>query len=479
MDYNSSFTYYPSNYNRLFNDEQFITKLGFVLRKKLGRQLNRVDTMATINTLKGIDPVIFKGKSIGIILNSLASQISENIVNYYCNNNKNEVDIHEMQKSEIGVSTEDNPFDSTIKQERDFTEQITSTFSTQVEVTSLLGNRTLTDLQRLINPGLVKKNIYIMLDTRYRILDNDGTTYFQWNFINNEITTQGTVNAIGNIRDITAIRIFPVRIPYNSAGDNDYRRITIYIQEFSAQSFIAQENRRFHFMFNANVGDRWIELEPENFNDGYFRFRNPLTRFDTLTLTFGSPLEQLVFDTDRMLSNVTDFNYTLNNINYTEFTTVSPHVLETGDRVYITNFTTANPNTDTVFVSAINKSAGHLVTVTGSTTFIVKVDSSNIRYIGAGTVSVTNGSPIVVGSGTSFGSMFNAGDSIEISGIIYPILSIQTQTQLTLTTNYTNITAGGLAYYKNNILSGNRPTVYFGSKRIFIGMEVEFYESSS
>ena len=84
-------------------------------------------------------------------------------------------------------------------------------------------------------------------------------------FNNNEITSQGTVNAIGNIRDITALRIFPIKLPYNSYIDNDYTRVTIFIQEISAQSFIGQENRRFHFMFSTTVDDRWINLEPESF----------------------------------------------------------------------------------------------------------------------------------------------------------------------------------------------------------------------
>jgi hypothetical protein len=471
-DYNSSITYYPSNYNRLFNDKSFVSGLITLIKSKLGRQLYRTEKAYIINVLKNIDPVIFTGKNNKTILDVLSTKISEDIIKNPCGNEDNDINIHEMLKTQIGVSTEDDT-SGTTKSEQDFTTQITSTFNNQVDVVSLLGNKTLADLQKLINPGLVKRTISIILDTRYRILDNDGTTYFRWNFNNNEITTQGTVNAIGNIRDITSIRIFPIRLPYNSHLDNDYDRVTIFIQEFSAQAFIAQENRRFHFIFSTSTADRWINLEPESFNDGYFRFRTPITRLDTLTLTLGSPLEQVVFDTDRMLANVTTYATT------TEFTTVSPHILETGDRVYISNFSTANINTDTVFVSAINRTSGHLVTVTGASTFKIDIDSSSIRILGAGTVDVTNGSPIVLGSGTSFGSMFNTGDAIEISGINYPILSINTQSQLTLAANYSGTTASGLTYYKNNTLTGMRPTIYFGSKRIFFPMEIEFYDTES
>jgi hypothetical protein len=310
-----------------------------------------------------------------------------------------------------------------------------------------------------------------MLDTRYRTLDNDGTTFFQWVFNNNEITLQGTVNAVGNIKDIIAIRIFPIKLPYNSNIDNDYNRVSILIQEMSAQSFIAQENRRFHFIFSTTIDDRWINLEPESFNDGYFRFRTPITRLDTLTLSFGSPLERVTFDTDRMLANVTGYS------TITTFLTTSPHNLETGDLIYVTNFRTANINTDTVIVTAINRTAGHVATVTGADTLTIDVDSSTVQVAGPGTISVTNGSPIVVGTTTTFGISFNDVDVIEISGAKYTILSIQSQTQLTLAINYAGTTASGLTYSKNNILSGVRPTLYFGSKRAFFPMEIEFYDS--
>ncbi len=476
MDYNGYLTYQPSNYNRLFNDKMFISRLIEMVKVKIGRHLNKTEKMAVINILKNINPVIFKGENYKTILSALTAKISEDIIKTPCYRDE-DINIHEMLKSELGVATED--AGPVIKTETDFAEQITSTFSTQVEVTSLLGNKTLTDLQRLINPELVKKNIYILLDTRYRLLENDGTTYFKWNFINTEINAQGAVNAIGNIRDITSLRIYPVRIPYNTNGDNDYDRITIFIQEFSAQSFIAQENRRFHFMFNPTTTDRWIDLAPDYFNDGYFRFRNPITRLETLTLTFGSPLEQMTFDTDRMLTSISSYITQINNIYYITFTTTSAHNLETGDRVYISNFTTENPSTDNIVVSAVNRSNGHIISIVDDFNFNINVNGTSLRTLGSGTINVVNGSPIITGSGTVFGSTFNVNDKIEILGVFYKILSIQSHVQLTLTTNYLGLSLMSLSYYRNNIIYDLRPTAYFGSKRIFIAMEVEYFSSDA
>ena len=65
-----------------------------------------------------------------------------------------------------------------------------------------------------------------------------------------------------------------------------------------------------------------------------------------------------------------------------------------------------------------------------------------------GSISVTNGSAAVYGSGTSWvdSGVLNAGDIISINSVLYEILSIQSNTQLTLATNYLASTASGVAY---------------------------------
>ena len=472
-DYNSNFTYQPNNYNRLFNDKSFINSLLQEIRYKLGRPLMRPEKMMISNTLKNINPVIFQNKTKENIIKGLSDSIAEQIVKNPCKD-EDDVNIHELLKSQIGVSTSSEYGGNDVKTDKDFTDQLTSSFTNQVEITSLLGNKSITDLQRIINPGLVKKNIYILLDSRYRILDNDGTTAFQWNFNNNELTTQGSVNAIGNIRDITSMRICPIRIPYNSNADNEYQRVTMLIQEFSAQSFIGQENRRFHFIFKPEVSDRWIDLQTDNFNDGYFEFRNPITRLETFTISFGSPLEQIIFDTDRANASILDAGYAA----VTTFNTISPHNLETGDTVIISGFSTANSNgNDNNVVSAINKIKGHIITYIDLNSFSIPVNSTNIKVNGVGTLRVSNGSPVIIGGGTSFSTVFSVGDMIEILNIKYKILSIQSDVTLTLTTNYDLATTGTLSFKKNNIVTGLQVIAYFTSKRIFITLNLEYYAS--
>jgi hypothetical protein len=423
-----------------------------------------------INILKNVDPIIFRGRQEPEILTVLAGRIAEQIVRYPCKPDT-EVDVHEMQKSIIGVRSEQDDVEAITQQ--DFTAQVTSNFANQTDVSGFLGIKSFGEITKIFAPDRARKFSYIQLDTRYRILDNDGTQFFKWNFINTETTTQGSVNAIGNIRDITAMRIYPVKIPYKDVVNNDYGRVTVFIEEFSAQSFIAQEGRRFHFAFGVNVQDRWVELNPENYNDGYFRFRTPITRLDTLTISIAAPLERVVFDTDRMLASVSNYGAAT-----TQFTTTAQHNLETGDRIYVSNFTTANPNTDLVIVSNINSSNGYIVNVIDDFIFTIPVASNGIRTIGTGTVAVTNGITAVVGTGTTFLGFINPNDVVEISGSFFTVSSVPSNTQFIVTTPVTLATASGLTFYRNNTLASVRPNLYFGSKRIFFALELEFLETT-
>lgn len=67
-----------------------------------------------------------------------------------------------------------------------------------------------------------------------------------------------------------------------------------------------------------------------------------------------------------------------------------------------------------------------------------------------GTVSVTNGSATVTGSGTSWAANLAAGDFICLRGLgkgYYEIQSVDSDTQITLTSNYAGTTESGQSYY--------------------------------
>jgi hypothetical protein len=65
-----------------------------------------------------------------------------------------------------------------------------------------------------------------------------------------------------------------------------------------------------------------------------------------------------------------------------------------------------------------------------------------------GTVSITNGSPIVTGSGTSWLANVSSGDSFKIKSenVVYSIASVDSDLQITLTISYVGVTASDLEY---------------------------------
>jgi hypothetical protein len=468
------FAYRGSNYNRLFNNKKFIQTLITIIRKRLGRNLLRTEKSYIITYLRETPVEVFKGRKYDEIVMVLSTAITQKLLENTSCHDDQEINIHELLKNEIGVST-DKEFDTFNIGDIDtkFTDEIVSNFTNQVDVTSFMGSNNIIDLQKLFNPELVKKKAYITLDTRYRRLENDGTTEFVWNFSNNEIIVQGSVNAIGNIENITAMRIYPVRIPYNSQADNEYNRVSLYISELSAQSFLNHENSRYHFLFNLVVRDRWIELCPENFNDGYFYFRNPITRLETLTVSFGAPLSTINFDPDRLSFQVISYGTT------TQFQSTSSHNIETGDLVYISNFTTFNSGANNSIIGSVNSENGHIINYIDETTFEINVDTSSIfPQLETGTITITSGSATINGTGTNFQTAeLRSGDRLFINGFSYIIQSIASNTQLTLTEPVNEPNASGLTYFKDNRVPVNT-SVYFGSKRIFISIELEYLSST-
>ena len=75
---------------------------------------------------------------------------------------------------------------------------------------------------------------------------------------------------------------------------------------------------------------------------------------------------------------------------------------------------------------------------------------------GTGTVSISAGSPTVTGTATTFTVNFTAGDDIKIDGNFYKVLSIASNTSLTLDINAdTSTTQNGLSYFIGGIAASS------------------------
>jgi hypothetical protein len=222
-------------------------------------------------------------------------------------------------------------------------------------------------------------------------------------------------------------------------------------------------------MTKSVIDDRWIDLLPKRYNDGYFKFRNPITVLDSLTLSFGSPINPVVFDPDTGVATVA---YQANTL----FTTTTNHNLETGDRVTISGFNTLNPIYYNVLINSINSTSGHIVTYVSDTEFTIDIDTTPVAYSPPGTISVANNSAIVNGVGTNFANL-NPGDNIVINGVIYIIDAIRNDV-LSITTPYAGptIPPPGIAFSINNVINGLLLSLYYESKRFFVQLEVEYLD---
>lgn len=432
------------------NNPKFILEIVKKIENEIKRNINKDEEHLIISAVKNIPNSYFTNYSIPDIIRMIQDTVVEDIAIDHCE--INDVDVHEILKHNIIPD----------KKNIDVLKKNKKNSVIETNIDSIFGYTDIATLVKKVNEPISSvNNIYILLDTRYRNLGNDGTAFFSWSHINQLTIAQGTVNSLGNIRNIISIILMPVKIPNTLSTKNSYDLITISVEEFVPQSVIAHEDRRYHFMScidRSKSTDKWLFLCSDDYNKGEYKFNKPITSLDTITLKFGSPLEPVLFDKDRLLGTFKYGNPTI--INFTE-----NHNLTSDDIVYIDNFYTINTQYDHIIINSIKSSIGHVSTYLTSTSISIPVNSSSIVTVLTGTVSsptvlltgtinVTNDSDIIIGIGTVFNINFIIGDYIQIqNGIespIFQIQSIQSDTQLTIKTKYTFLT-GTYTYRKTGI----------------------------
>jgi len=474
-------SYNSVNNNKLFNNKQFIEALYFNIKKELKRGISDHERTYIQNILRQGMPQLLVNKDPKDVLRYFVGFF---LTKFKLNNSYDKIDIHELSKSQMGLTSDISVHDFGPQAAQKFVVDTTTTITGgTVSVTSLLGindiNQIFTKLALLSSGKLNLKKEYIALDSRYRSLDNDGTLYFKWNAIYDNSDIQGGFNINQRVRDVIAIKCYPIKMPYVSTADNDYGRITLLFQEFQSQAVVAHENTKYHYIFSTDIQDRWIHLRTHTQNEGIFEFATPLTQLSSLTVSFGSPLQPIVFDADRLTMNVSD--YVTNNKTY--FNSVARHNIETGDRVYISGFSSFNVSADNYIIGQVNNQYGNIATYVDDFTFYIDVNSSSMYVQGAGTITLTNGSTIVTGSGTSFISLFQIGDQlgvvIPISTVpndFYTITSIISNVSLVISTPFTG-TTGSYTYFRDNILPNLTTPIYFGSKRLLMTFQITYIDS--
>lgn len=115
----------------------------------------------------------------------------------------------------------------------------------------------------------------------------------------------------------------------------------------------------------------------------------------------------------------------------------------------VTLFPLAFYGTGNVFIIDVRHFANLTMTTIGTSQVAKSQQRLTINeytvYL-TGSVSVTNGSPVVTGTGTLWSANLAAGQKMMIGSVRYVILSVDSNTQVTLTTNYSESTLSGQPY---------------------------------
>lgn len=312
-----------------------------------------------------------------IQISNISNNINDKIINKIDNNVKKNDEIPNEQYD----------FKKFIYKEIRYDNNINTNINTNIKNININKIVNQSKIELLLNPSIKYKKEYMILDTRYRSIDNAnniiGINNFQWKYSDSNNRASGTINSKRTIKNLICMKfyqfLFPIFLTPNSRTlSGDINRFSLLINEFEAQAFIAGESYRYHLLFGTrdvaiilNNGINTIATQSmvEDFNKGTINF-DPISTFETLTITFGNLDSIINFPYDR--ANVT-FTYG----NPTTLTTIDVNNLSSNYKVFITTFNTSSIN-DKNIIDAMNNPLGLVSTVVDSYNFTVPVDTSSI-----------------------------------------------------------------------------------------------------
>lgn len=276
-------------------------------------------------------------------------------------------------------------------QKRSSTSQSTASTTVQVDsLSSLLGVGSIATLRRELNPDSCITRAYLLLDRRYYSRIPSDNITFVWN-----ISSQSAgydVNSMCQtttlLRRITGMKVLPFRFPSTLNAVTEVNTISMLFQEFFAQAYVANENRRrFHFLLDIERTGT-APSDPYNLtNIGYnvceYLFDSPFTDLTTLTLTFANPFRLLRLDPDQLYGTIAAVGAECK-ITFTE-----ANNLAVGDVIIISGYSTTSPSEDSVEIALVNDPDGWATTAVTTFTATIPIDLS-------GLVGVPTGSPYLV-----------------------------------------------------------------------------------
>ena len=277
-------------------------------------------------------------------------------------------------------------------------------------ITQFLDCKTLDEFTNSVNRKQQTRTAYLCLDSKYaRFLNNN--TKMQFDLM--ETLTEGpnSVNTRSNIRNITSIRLLSFTLPqFTSVA----KRGSILIEELSTQAFIIP-NRKFHFMsdlVNLSTGsgnvqvlqlnggiyvlaciydftlmNKYEMLIDHRLNDGYYYFNKPIVLLDSITISVADPFLPITLPQFQYIEIPISFTtgvmtLTFPNIPqlpgfppYDPTGVIDPTIIFTTS-IFISSFTTDQPDADAIWISTINKYEFTNLTVISGNSLTVQTGQS-------------------------------------------------------------------------------------------------------
>lgn len=319
--------------------------------RKLGRKLNENEAKGLMIYIdKKVDKNLLKGQKIEDVIEYLSIRWFNEITN---KDTVQETDVHDLL-SRVAMHTDGSRHRWNIS-------GLESSVLEDKSKISLEPKRRMS----------VSRSAFLFVDSKYRDITVDGRNAlsFHINAYKNTGERRGVINVSKNLENVSAIYVYPFTIPYVPSADTNYNLVTMYIKELNSQCYMSNESKNFHFLFGTNVSGSSISLSPYN---SVFRFDPPILTLDNMTLSFGAPLTDIVFDPDRLYGTITYSNPAL-------ITTTQDHNIQTNDIVYIEDFTTNTPGIDNAIITITNSPDGHKIVKRSPNTFTIDdLDLSNI-----------------------------------------------------------------------------------------------------
>lgn len=360
------------NRNTLLALRPVIARILATIQKQIGRDLTPIESDYFKTQIVSVKPHNYGVNSLSQIEDTLIALFLEDIKNPHrvskALSEPHRYDIHELLKNELSKETNKK---SPVNEKNII----------PVNTHQILGYDDPYQIRRILNPSSLTGEAYVVLDRRYHLRTDTSRSKFIWNFAPNGQSNdwQTSVTTMAPVNNIVGIEMFPFRMPRHPNAVMSSNRISVYIEEFDNQAYIAsEERRRYQFLFkitqNTPVGQYDpLVLEDVTSECTTFNFYRPIkTELNTLTLSFGNPFRTLTLDKDIISATISSSGI------QTLLTFDEPHFMSVGDYIIVSTFTTDNPSADYVEIDQINDKDGWAVSALTSTTLTIDVDISGL-----------------------------------------------------------------------------------------------------